>query len=660
MIKRPIGAPHRHADVLALYASGWAAQQQGRLDEAEALYMRVLALDPSNFDSLYMLAVTRFQAGDFAGARERIRAARAVQPDVPQARHNLKLVEDALRARETYWRWITTIEKAAIAERVPLRAAVAERKDAPRLSLVLPTYNSPPRWLAACLDSVLAQTYPHWELCLADDASTNPSSRETIARYAAREPRIRVVWRAKNGHISAASNSALSLATAPFIALLDHDDVLPAHALAEVALALVERPDAAIIYTDEDKLDEAGQRFDPYFKPDWNPALATSQNFVSHLGVYRTELVCEVGGFRVGFEGAQDWDLLLRCVEHVAPERIIHVPQVLYHWRSIAGSTASNIASKGYAKAAQERTVWEHTHRRGMEVTLSRVVGGAFLQVDPVVRVLPEISLVVLHSPSMPPAAAVARWRRRPETATAELLPVAVSSEAADHVDDAPLLLGRDEASAINAAAAAAHGELLVFVAAGAEPAEAGWLARLAGHALQPDIGCVSGVTFDALYRTVRSGYVLDPDAVAVTVFAREPRGHAACAGRNQIVQNLSALCLAGLALRRIAWEAVGGLDAVHLAAAYHDVDLCLRLAARGLRHVWHPGVVFVDGRTLRDTEPARTLATIAEDAAYMRLRYGTLLAHDAAYNPHLSRPPHLFEISNPDAADPSRFAPRK
>ncbi len=257
----------------------------------------------------------------------------------------------------------------------------------------------------------MAQTYPNWELCIADDASTDPASRETLARYAARDARIRVVWRTVNGHISAASNSALEIVTGAYVALLDHDDALPPHALGEVALALLDRPGTAILYTDEDKLDEQGERFEPYFKPDWNPALASSQNFVSHLGVYRTDLMRSVGGFREGFEGAQDWDLLLRCAERVEPARIHHVPQVLYHWRSVAGSTARTMASKDYASAAQERTVRERARRAGIEVAIARVVYGAFLQADPIVATLPPISLVVLHPPSMPSSEAAARWR---------------------------------------------------------------------------------------------------------------------------------------------------------------------------------------------------------------------------------------------------------
>ena len=639
--------------VRVLLVTALAAQQDGRLAEAEEYYTRALALDPTNFDALHMLGVTYFQRQEFTRSRELIRAACVLRPDVVEAARNLELVEAALArvaAQARYRSWIATIEKASVAARARLRNAIAGRADAPRLSLVMPAYNSSPRWLAACLDSVFAQTYPHWELCIADDASTDPATRDTLASYAARDSRIRIVWRTVNGHISAASNSALTLATAPYIALLDHDDALPDHALAEVALALVNHPTTSILYTDEDKLDEQGVRFEPYFKPDWNPALASSQNFVSHLGVYRTELVRSVGGFRQGFEGAQDWDLLLRCAERVTPTQIHHVPQVLYHWRTVAGSTARTMASKDYAGAAQERTVRERADRAGSEVAVTRVVYGAFLQADPTVGTLPPVSLVVLHPPSMPSGDAVDRWRPHAGESVVEILPVAAGSEAGRELDDAPLRLERGDAKAINAVVATARGDMLVFVAACAAPADAAWLARLAARALQTDIGCVGSVTFDATRRTARGGYILDRDIVATTAFAREPRGFVGMAGRNQIVQNLSAVCLSGLAVRRVTWEGAQGLDVVHLGSAYHDVDLCLRLAERGLQHVWHPGIVFVDERPLRvrQTSPLDAASDIG-DAAYMRVRHRAILERDPAYNPNLSRPPRLFEIPDGD-----------
>ena len=178
--------------------------------------------------------------------------------------------------------------------------------------------------------------------------------------YAKLDPRIRVCFRTTNGHIAEASNSALAIAKGEFVALLDHDDDIPPHALALVAEAIVAQPDVDLIFSDEDKLDAQGHRFGPYFKSDWNPALMLSQNMFSHLGVYRLSLVKKIGGFRLGFEGSQDYDLVLRCSRETAPERIHHIPKILYHWRAIESSTATDIGMKPYAWDAGRRAIEEH------------------------------------------------------------------------------------------------------------------------------------------------------------------------------------------------------------------------------------------------------------------------------------------------------------
>jgi glycosyltransferase involved in cell wall biosynthesis len=235
----------------------------------------------------------------------------------------------------------------------------------PLISVLMPVYNPDPVHLAAALDSVLGQIYPHWELCIADDASTDPAVQRMLADYAGRDRRIRLVTRPVNGHISAASNSALELATGEFTALLDHDDLLPAHALYRVAAELGHHGETDLIYSDEDKVDDDGRRHEPHFKSDWNPELFLSQNMISHLGVYRTELMRRAGGFRLGFEGSQDWDLALRVAELGTPARIRHIPHILYHWRvyRTSGSFSTDHAAK--AAEAGRRAVAEHLERTG-------------------------------------------------------------------------------------------------------------------------------------------------------------------------------------------------------------------------------------------------------------------------------------------------------
>jgi hypothetical protein len=225
----------------------------------------------------------------------------------------------------------------------------------PKFSILLPVYNVEAKWLEKAIESVRKQVYPNWELCIADDASSNSEIKPLLIHYQQLDPRIKVAFRSENGHISAASNSALALATGEFLALLDHDDELAIDALFENAKLINQYPNADFIYSDEDKINGVGDRCDPVFKPDWSPEYFHSTMYTCHLGVFRTELVRSISGFRLGYEGSQDYDLVLRVMEQT--DRIHHIPKVLYHWRSIAASAASGSEAKPWAYQAGYRAL---------------------------------------------------------------------------------------------------------------------------------------------------------------------------------------------------------------------------------------------------------------------------------------------------------------
>ncbi len=262
----------------------------------------------------------------------------------------------------TYAEWLM---RFATIDAVALRRDLRQIKEQPLVSILVPVYNPDLDLLEAAISSVRNQIYERWELCIADDASEDPQVRARLEQAAADEPRIKLIFRETNGHIAACTNSALQLATGAWCALLDQDDLLTEDALARFALELDRHPDAGLIYSDEDKIDETGARSSPYFKPDWNPELFLGQNFINHLGLYRTELVREVGGFREGFEGSQDYDLVLRCLEQLEPRQIRHIPRVLYHWRMVAGSVAAATDAKPYARDAARRAIAEHLRAEG-------------------------------------------------------------------------------------------------------------------------------------------------------------------------------------------------------------------------------------------------------------------------------------------------------
>jgi len=273
----------------------------------------------------------------------------------------------------SYQLWVEQFDTLDDAARDTIKGRVARLANQPTISVIMPTYNPPPELLRAAIDSVRAQLYPRWELCIADDNSSEPYVSEILAEYEAMDPRIKVIRRDTNGHISAACNSALSLATGDWIACLDHDDTLAEHALALVVTALADHPEAGIVYSDEDKLDDSGVRQSPYFKPEFDPLLLIGENYFNHLSVFRRSLVTDVGGYREGYEGSQDWDLALRVSELLTPDRVVHIPHVLYHWRAHDRSTAFTVSTKPYAVDAGRRAVMEHLERTGRSGRLTGI-----------------------------------------------------------------------------------------------------------------------------------------------------------------------------------------------------------------------------------------------------------------------------------------------
>ncbi|MCA1658161.1 MAG: glycosyltransferase, partial [Verrucomicrobiaceae bacterium] len=270
-----------------------------------------------------------------------------------------------------YGKWMAQFDTPTPVSRALLRRELRAARRHSLISIVLPVYNPELEFLRAAVASIQNQIYERWELCIADDASTDPRVRPFLEELARDDARVRLTFRSENGHISACSNSALELATGEWCALLDQDDVYSENALALVALEIERHPDAGLIYSDEDKIDEAGARSNPFFKTDWNPELFLGQNYINHLGVYRVNLLRKIGGFREGFEGSQDYDLALRCIELLQPHQVRHIPRILYHWRMVGGSLAAIPDAKPYAKEAARRAIADHCERSGLPGTVT-------------------------------------------------------------------------------------------------------------------------------------------------------------------------------------------------------------------------------------------------------------------------------------------------
>ncbi|PJK09216.1 family 2 glycosyl transferase [Lysobacteraceae bacterium NML08-0793] len=532
-----------------------------------------------------------------------------------------------------------------------LAARLGGLKERPLISIVVSTYNTPGRWLRRALDSVLAQAYPNWELCISDDASTDAEVARILNEYAGKDGRIRLVFREENGHISESSNSALALAQGEFIALLDHDDELHVEALLCVVEEINKNRGLKLIYSDEDKISEKGVRFDPYFKSDWNYELLLGQNCISHLGVYEAGLLRELGGFRKGLEGSQDWDLALRFSEKVRPEQIAHIPRVLYHWRAIPGSTALGVEEKSYAALAGKKAVQEHLQRVGKKADVSLLAGGYlrtryFLSED-----VPRVSLIL---PTRDRAdllkVSVSSILERTKYPNFELLIMDNQSKLQETFDyfeslrsDSRVRIVSHDAefnySAINNhGIAEADGDVIGLINNDIEVISADWLEEMVGYAIQPDVGAVGAMLYYPNDTIQHAGVVKGLGGIAGHIYSGEPRGSFGYFGKAKLVQAISVVTGACLLVRRSVLEQVQYLDE-NLAVAFNDVDLCLRIQQAGFRNVWTPYAELYhhESATRGSDNTPEKMNRFLREIEFMRKRYGDSLEKDAFYNPNLS-----------------------
>jgi GT2 family glycosyltransferase len=481
----------------------------------------------------------------------------------------------------------------------------------PRFSVLTPIYETPPAVLAAMLKSVERQSFGDWELCLVDDASTSAHVGEALAQAAARDPRIRLVERATNGGIVAASNDALAMARGEFVALLDHDDALHPDALALVAEALDAAPQTDYVYTDEDKIDEAGHHQGPFFKPDWSPERMRTQMYTCHLSVMRRALVEEVGGFDPEFEGSQDWDLVLRVTERA--RQVVHVPRVLYHWRTLATSTAgSGEAAKPWAFDAGTRAIQAHCERTGVPAVATRDLDhpGVY-HLDPRLEREPKVSIVI------PTAGTVREIRYEPtvlvehcvasilEHSTYENFEIVVVFDTG--IDPAVLkrlaalggsrlrLVEFDEAfnfsKKINRGAVHSDGEMLLLLNDDMEAITPNWIERLAMYAGLPGVGAVGGKLLWEDGRLQHVGIAFENAGYPGHIyrgFARNWNGYSNSA---LVAANFLAVTGACMMTRREDFDRVGGFSGT-FPMNYNDMDYCLKLVSAGKRIVYDPDTI--------------------------------------------------------------------
>ena len=575
--------------------------------------------------------------------------------------------------RAAYADWVARHDTLGVAQQAALRQRLAALPATPMLSVLMPTWRPDLALLKAAVASVQGQLYPHWQLCIADDASGSADLDALLADLQERDARIKVVKRPHNGHICEASNSALALADGTWVLLLDHDDLLTEHALLLMAEAILAFPGAGLVYSDEDKLGPDGARENPNFKPDWNHDLCLAQNMVCHLAAIRSDLVRQIGGFRPGFEGAQDHDLVLRVAEQLQPRQIVHIPHVLYHWRMHAGSTAAGADVKPYAQEAGRRAVQEHLQRSGSTATVATVGSGRYRVHWPLPPAMPLVSILIPTRNQLGLLRqCISTLDQLTDYPNRELIVIDNGSDEADALAYLRTLEARPGVRVLrdpnpfnysalnNLAAGQARGELLALLNNDIEVIDGRWLREMASQALRPGVGAVGAKLLYPDHTIQHGGVILGTDrgdgyggvaGPAQKGLARHAGGYV---GRALLAQSFSAVTAACLVIQKSRFDAVGGFDAEHLAVAYNDVDLCLRLREVGYTNVWTPYAELIHHESIsrgRDIS-GKNLERFLRERAWMLQRWGDSLRFDPAYNLNLNGEQGDFSLAEPPRHD--------
>ena len=523
----------------------------------------------------------------------------------------------------------------------------------PLISIIVPVYNPDENFLRQAIASVIAQVYPNWELCLADDCSTKPYVKSVLEEYAQQDQRIKVTFRSENGHICHTSNSALELATGEYIALLDHDDLLAPHALSKVVELLNEHPEADFIYSDEDKIDEQNIHKDPFFKPDWCPDSFLARMYTCHLGVYRRSLVTQVGNFRVGFEGSQDYDLVLRITEKT--DKIRHIPDILYHWRIHQQSTAATSLAKPYAANAAQKALSEAIERRGEpgKITIRSNFPGVYTVRYQIKE--PKLVSIIIPTKDLADILDVCLKSIFAQTTYSNYEVIVIdngSTEAKtarcfefwqqkqpERFKCYPYDVPFNYSQINNYAVSQAQGDYLLFLNNDIEVITPDWLEGMVEQAQRPTIGAVGSLLLYPDDTIQHAGVVLGIGGVAGHSHKHLHKSQPGYISQAVSINNYSAVTAACLMCRRSVFAEVGGFEE-KLAIAFNDVDFCLKIASHGYRNIYLPHVMLYhyESKSRGYENTPTKQARFAQEVKYMRQKWHQICDRDPCYNPNLTK----------------------
>ena len=516
----------------------------------------------------------------------------------------------------------------------------------PKISVITPVYDTDEAVLRECVASVRAQSYGRWQLCLVDDASPSAHVWPLLLELASTDPRILVRRRETNGGIVAASNDAIAMSDGDVIALLDHDDMLHTAALREVASVFVHEPEVDYVYSDEDIVDMAGRRGNPFYKPDWSPERFRNQMYTCHLSAIRRSVGEEVGWFRDGYDGSQDWDLVLRVTERA--RQVVHIPKVLYHWRTVPTSVLAGDDVKPYAYEAAKRAIEDHCNRLGIDAEVVELDRRGHFRVKRRVGGEPLVSIVI---PTRGGSGVV--WGRervmlvdavrsiahRSSWEHFELVVVADADTPAEVLEEVAGIAGErlrvvpfdapfDFSAKCNLGAAHARGELLLFLNDDIEVITPDWLETLIGFAHEPDVGAVGCELLFEDGRIQHVGHVLIGGNPGHLLFGRS----------DETLANRLAVCLdrevsgvtgAALMCRAEVFDEVGGFSR-EFPGNYQDVDFCMKVRASGRRVVVTP-----HARLYHFESMSRDPSVSSTELDRLRERWWTWTHRDPYYNPN-------------------------
>lgn len=530
----------------------------------------------------------------------------------------------------------------------------------PLISIVCPVYNTQPEWLVACVESVLSQQYSGWELIIVDDASTNLSHFDVLKKYSESDNRVKTVYLEKNAHISAATNAGIEQSVGEFVVFLDHDDELAPNALLEICTVINDYPNAKIIYSDEDLMSENGERITPHFKSDWNPELLRAHNYITHLCCYKSDIFKLLGGMRLGYEGAQDYDLILRASSVVDAVDIVHIPKVLYHWRMVEGSTALASDAKSYATEAGLKALQDYIHVNNISASVVHSCRENFYTVSyDLPAILPLVSIIIPTRDGMDVLKpCIETLMDKTVYKNYDIVILDNGSEKQETLDYLKKLSERPNVQIVrdegefnysrinNLAVSHSKGELICLLNNDIEIIDKDWLSEMVSIAVRKEVGCVGAKLLYPDGTLQHAGVILGLGGFA----AHSHRGLSGNSPgyfcRAQVRQQLSAVTGACLLIRRDVYDAVGGLDEA-FQVAYNDVDFCLRVQALGYQNIYTPFATLVhhESKTRGGDVGSEKTKRFDQEKALLLNRWSLLIQNDPFYNINLTRAREDFSI---------------